>query len=188
MTIQGYAVSVAGVLTVINFAFTLVTQEFVYAMTFISGVRKFTVSVGVPTFLVRGDVYFWGSLMAGGFARVQHDAIDGPRRVDVPARRRLLPPPSSPVYTSDVQPSMVEAHVRKVGVVEARQRLRALLDEVAAGKEVCVLRRGKEVARLVPPKGRRQRLPSLRAFRRSLRVRGEALSATVVRARADARY
>jgi len=25
---------------------------------------KFTISVGVPTFLVRGDVYFWGSMMA----------------------------------------------------------------------------------------------------------------------------
>jgi multiple sugar transport system permease protein len=60
-------ISVAGVLTVVIFAFTLVTQEFVYAMTFISGVRQFTVSVGVPTFLVRGDVYFWGSLMAGCF-------------------------------------------------------------------------------------------------------------------------
>jgi multiple sugar transport system permease protein len=60
-------ISVAGVLTVIIFAFTLVTQEFVYAMTFISGVRQFTVSVGVPTFLVRGDVYFWGSLMGGCF-------------------------------------------------------------------------------------------------------------------------
>ena len=60
-------ISTAGVLTVVIFAFTLVTQEFVYAMTFISGVRNFTVSVGVPTFLVRGDVYFWGSLMAGCF-------------------------------------------------------------------------------------------------------------------------
>jgi len=60
-------ISIAGVLTVVIFAFTLVTQEFVYAMTFISGVRQFTVSVGVPTFLVRGDVYFWGSLMAGCF-------------------------------------------------------------------------------------------------------------------------
>jgi multiple sugar transport system permease protein len=60
-------ISVAGVLTVVIFAFTLATQEFVYAMTFISGVRQFTVSVGVPTFLVRGDVYFWGSLMAGCF-------------------------------------------------------------------------------------------------------------------------
>ncbi|MET0852139.1 MAG: carbohydrate ABC transporter permease, partial [Candidatus Rokuibacteriota bacterium] len=60
-------ISVAGVLTVVIFAFTLVMQEFVYAMTFISGVRQFTVSVGVPTFLVRGDVYFWGSLMAACF-------------------------------------------------------------------------------------------------------------------------
>jgi multiple sugar transport system permease protein len=42
-------------------------QEFVYGLTFITAARNFTVSVGVPTFLVRGDVYFWGSLMAGCF-------------------------------------------------------------------------------------------------------------------------
>ncbi len=60
-------ISVAGVLTVVIFSFTLSTQEFVYAMTFISTVRNYTVSVGVPTFLVHGDVYFWGSLMAGCF-------------------------------------------------------------------------------------------------------------------------
>jgi len=42
-------------------------QEFVYALTFITAASNFTVSVGVPTFLVRGDVYFWGSLMAGCF-------------------------------------------------------------------------------------------------------------------------
>ncbi len=59
--------SVAGVLTVVIFSFTLVMQEFVYALTFITAASNFTVSVGVPTFLVRGDVYFWGSLMAGCF-------------------------------------------------------------------------------------------------------------------------
>lgn len=59
--------SVAGVLTVVIFSFTLVMQEFVYALTFITAASQFTVSVGVPTFLVRGDVYFWGSLMAGCF-------------------------------------------------------------------------------------------------------------------------
>ncbi len=59
--------SVAGMLTVVIFTFTLVMQEFVYALTFITAASKFTVSVGVPTFLVRGDVYFWGSLMAGCF-------------------------------------------------------------------------------------------------------------------------
>jgi multiple sugar transport system permease protein len=57
-------ISLAGILTVIIFAFTLVTQEFVYGLTFITRLSSYTVSVGVPTFLVRGDVYFWGSMMA----------------------------------------------------------------------------------------------------------------------------
>ena len=48
-------------------SFTLVMQEFVYALTFITAVSHYTVSVGVPTFLVRGDVYFCGSLMAACF-------------------------------------------------------------------------------------------------------------------------
>ncbi|MGE5306368.1 MAG: carbohydrate ABC transporter permease [Alphaproteobacteria bacterium] len=60
-------ISFAGILTIAIFSFTLVMQEFVYAVTFISSVRNMTLSVGVPTFLVHGDVYFWGSLMAGCF-------------------------------------------------------------------------------------------------------------------------
>lgn len=56
-------ISFAGLLTVVIFAFTLVTQEFVYGVTFITAASSYTVSVGVPTFLVRGDVYFWGSMM-----------------------------------------------------------------------------------------------------------------------------
>ncbi len=56
-------VSTAGILTVVIFSLTLVMQEFVYALTFITTSSNYTVSVGVPTFLVRGDVYFWGSLM-----------------------------------------------------------------------------------------------------------------------------
>jgi multiple sugar transport system permease protein len=59
--------SVAGLLTVVIFTFTLVMQEFVYGLTFIHTGTKFTVSVGVPSFLVRGDVYFWGSLMGACF-------------------------------------------------------------------------------------------------------------------------
>jgi len=54
----------AGVFTVVIFTLTLVMQEFVYGLTFITSSSHYTVSVGVPTFLVRGDVYFWGSLMA----------------------------------------------------------------------------------------------------------------------------
>jgi multiple sugar transport system permease protein len=56
-------ISTAGMLTAVIFAFTLVTQEFVYGVTFITSSASYTVSVGVPTFLVRGDVYFWGSMM-----------------------------------------------------------------------------------------------------------------------------
>ena len=56
--------SVPGLLTVVIFALTLVIQEFVYSLTFISSVQRMTVSVGVPVALVRGDVYYWGSLMA----------------------------------------------------------------------------------------------------------------------------
>ena len=55
---------VPGILTVVVFTFTLVMQEFVYALTFISSVDRMTVSLGVPIALVRGDVYHWGSLMA----------------------------------------------------------------------------------------------------------------------------
>ena len=56
--------AVPGLLTVVIFAMTLVIQEFVYSLTFISSVEKMTVSVGVPVALIRGDVYYWGSLMA----------------------------------------------------------------------------------------------------------------------------
>ena len=57
-------ISTSGILTVVIFSFTLVTQEFVYALTFISSAANQTVGVGVPIYLVRGDVYYWGSLMA----------------------------------------------------------------------------------------------------------------------------
>ncbi len=56
--------AVSGILTAAIFAFTLVMQDFVYALTFISSVGKMTVSLGIPVALVRGDVFYWGSLMA----------------------------------------------------------------------------------------------------------------------------
>lgn len=57
-------ISISGILTVVIFTFTLVTQEFVYALTFISTEAHQMVGVGIPIFLIRGDVYYWGSLMA----------------------------------------------------------------------------------------------------------------------------
>ncbi|MBS1234355.1 MAG: carbohydrate transporter permease [Nitrospirae bacterium] len=57
--------AVSGILTIIVFAFTLSMHEFIYALTFISVSAHKTVSIGVPTELVRGDVFQWGPLMAG---------------------------------------------------------------------------------------------------------------------------
>jgi multiple sugar transport system permease protein len=56
--------SMPGIFTVVIFAFTLSMQEFVYALTLVSSTNQKTVTVGVPTDLMRGDLYLWGSLMA----------------------------------------------------------------------------------------------------------------------------
>ena len=58
-------ISISGILTVVIFSFTLVVQEYIYTLTFVTTASRYTVSVGVPTFLVHGDVYNWGALMAG---------------------------------------------------------------------------------------------------------------------------
>ena len=57
--------SLAGMFTVAIFAFTLSMQDFIYALTFVSSSDQKVVNIGVVTELIRGDVFFWGSLMAG---------------------------------------------------------------------------------------------------------------------------
>jgi multiple sugar transport system permease protein len=57
-------VSLPGILTVVIFAFSLCVNEFIYAFTFISTSEQRTVSAGIPNDLIRGDIYFWQSLMA----------------------------------------------------------------------------------------------------------------------------
>jgi multiple sugar transport system permease protein len=56
----------AGIFSVMMFAFTLALQEFIYALTFISTKESKPVTLGVVTDLIRGDVFYWGELMAGG--------------------------------------------------------------------------------------------------------------------------
>jgi multiple sugar transport system permease protein len=57
-------VSWAGILTAVIFTFTLTMQDFLYALVFVSVSDQKPVPLGVATDLIRGDVYFWGSLMA----------------------------------------------------------------------------------------------------------------------------
>ena len=56
--------AIPGVIFSAMFSFTLSWNEFVYALTFISTTTHKTMSVAVPTELIRGDAYFWGELMA----------------------------------------------------------------------------------------------------------------------------
>jgi len=57
--------AVPGLISAGIFAFTLSWNEFIYALAFISSTEKKTVPVAILTELVQGDVYHWGSLMAG---------------------------------------------------------------------------------------------------------------------------
>lgn len=54
----------SGIIAVIVFTFTLTLHEFIYALTFVSSSSQRTISVGIPTELIRGDVFFWQSLVA----------------------------------------------------------------------------------------------------------------------------
>jgi len=53
-----------GIVAVVVFAFTLTASEFIYALAFVSPTAEKVVSTGVPTELVRGDIFFWQSLQA----------------------------------------------------------------------------------------------------------------------------
>jgi multiple sugar transport system permease protein len=58
-------IAVPGLVCAALFAFTLSWNEFIYALTFTSSSDEITASVGVTQELIRGDIYFWGQLMAG---------------------------------------------------------------------------------------------------------------------------
>lgn len=58
-------VSWPGLITATIFSFTLSMQDFLYALAFVSISDQKPVPLGVATELIRGDIYFWGSLMAG---------------------------------------------------------------------------------------------------------------------------
>ena len=59
-----FPISAPGILTVVIFTFSLVVNEFVYAITFISSSTNRTLTVGVPTDLIRGDLFNWPGIMA----------------------------------------------------------------------------------------------------------------------------
>jgi multiple sugar transport system permease protein len=60
-----FPVAIPSILSAGIFAFTLSWNEFIYALVFLSSPEQKTVPVGVTSELIRGDVFFWGELMAG---------------------------------------------------------------------------------------------------------------------------
>src|SRR2546423_12962839 len=58
--------AVPGLISAFIFCFTLCWNEFIYALTFISSTQNKTVPVAIVNEFVDGDIYRWGSLMAGG--------------------------------------------------------------------------------------------------------------------------
>ena len=60
-----FPVAVPGILSAGIFAFTLSWNEFIYALVFMASAEEKTVPVGVVSELIRGDIFFWGQLMAG---------------------------------------------------------------------------------------------------------------------------
>ena len=59
-----FPISLPGLLTVVIFSFSLCVNEFVYALAFITTSSNKVISTGIYTELIRGDVFFWGALMA----------------------------------------------------------------------------------------------------------------------------
>lgn len=76
----------------------------------------------------------------------------------------------------------------EINAKEARGKLSSLLKRVEKGDEVVVLRRGKQVARIVPLRGQERCLPSLSEFRASIKMKGKPMSTTVSHSREEARY
>lgn len=57
--------AIPGILSAGIFSFTLSWNEFLYALVFIHSPEMKTIPVGVTSELIKGDVFFWGALMAG---------------------------------------------------------------------------------------------------------------------------
>ncbi len=56
--------AVPGMAACVVFAFALSLSDYIYAAVFVSATASRTVSAGVPTELIRGDIYYWQALMA----------------------------------------------------------------------------------------------------------------------------
>lgn len=78
----------------------------------------------------------------------------------------------------------------QINIKDFRDQLAQFISQVEAGEEIAITRRGKVVARLLPPPHIQTppQLPDLTEFRASIKLQGEGLSETVIKERREARY
>jgi multiple sugar transport system permease protein len=57
--------AIPGIVCAVLFGFAVCWNEFLYALVFISPAESKTITVGIFSELIRGDIYYWGSLLAG---------------------------------------------------------------------------------------------------------------------------
>jgi prevent-host-death family protein len=77
-----------------------------------------------------------------------------------------------------------------VSLKDARVRLGELIRAAELGESINITRRGKTVARIVPPEvvSAIKKAPDLNSFRASIKVKGRQLSQVVIDARTGSRY
>ena len=78
--------------------------------------------------------------------------------------------------------------MQHASVREVRDNLRAYLDRAEAGEEIAVMRRGKEVARIVPPRREAGRFPDLTEFRKLNKPKGESALESLLNISEETRY
>jgi len=77
---------------------------------------------------------------------------------------------------------MIQANIR-----EAKAKLSAYISQVEQGEEVMIVRRGKPVA-ILKPVEQPAPLPSMKQFRKKIRLGGLSASDTIIRMREETRY
>lgn len=76
----------------------------------------------------------------------------------------------------------------EINIKELRDQLAQFINQVEAGEEIAITRRGKVVARLLPAPKMPPQFPDLTEFRASIKLKGEGMSETIIKERREARY
>ncbi len=87
------------------------------------------------------------------------------------------------MYESKVQNLESAPMMDDVSVNEARRNFKEILDRVCAGEEISIARHGRPIARIVPVNPRRQRLPDMTEFLKTITYTGKPLSQIVIEER-----